>query len=183
MRKLKFSAMSVEDQSSTTAPDVDMDTNSGLDLGNVYKQCSSAHAAAITISTIDIENGSVTATSAPCPSIGSLNWEGDPSVLKTFLGGRSTKNGRSVNECLSVSFDPRNLNCLGCDKPLKPVVIAFADQNFVPFLSGGPENCVAIVRAENCSLNELGDLAAEILDKIPLPAGSNLLFGSGSHLL
>jgi hypothetical protein len=109
-------------------------------------------------------------------------------VQKTFHGGRISKNGRPSNECMSSSFDPRNLYCIGCEKPhliinpLKPPVIIFSDQNFVPFLAGGPENCVAVVRMENPTLSELADIAGEILEKVHLPAGSSLLFGSGSHL-
>jgi hypothetical protein len=117
-----------------------------------------------------------------------LDWEGDLSVTKTFHGGRVSKSGRIVNECISASFDPRNLHCVGCDtphhilNPLKKPVIIFSDQNFVPFMNGGPENCMAVFRAENVSLSELADLAAEVLEKTILPSGTVLLFGSGSHL-
>jgi hypothetical protein len=52
----------------------------------------------------------------------------------------------------------------------------------MPFLSGGAENCIAVCRAENPTLSELGDLAAEILDRTLLPPGTTILFGSGSHL-
>jgi hypothetical protein len=41
---------------------------------------------------------------------------------------------------------------------------------------------VAVFRAENPTLSELADLAGEVLEKTPLPAGTSLLFGSGSHL-
>jgi hypothetical protein len=64
----------------------------------------------------------------------------------------------------------------------KPVVLIFADQNFVPFLSHDPENCIAVVRLENPSLSELVDIAGELLDRFTLPEKSILLFGSGSHL-
>jgi hypothetical protein len=166
----------------------DMINNTGIDLGSIYTQCSLSRSAANTVSVTEIKEGTVTNTATTCQPIGSLNWEGDPSVLKTFHGGRISKNGRVSNECISLSYDPRNLQCLGCDIPhtilstIKPPVLIFADQNFVPFLSGGPENCIAICRAENTSLSELGDLAAEIIDRTPLPAGTTLLFGSGSHL-
>jgi hypothetical protein len=80
------------------------------------------------------------------------------------------------------------LFCIGCSKPHhilggnKPAILVFTDQNFVPFLSADSENCIAIVRLENPSLNELADIAGEILDRYNLPADSVLLFGSGSHL-
>jgi hypothetical protein len=78
--------------------------------------------------------------------------------------------------------------CIGCETPhyifndSKPSTLIFSDQNFVSFLSGDPDNCIAIARLENPSLNELADLASEILDRITLPEGTILLFGSGSHL-
>jgi hypothetical protein len=162
--------------------------STGIDLGSIYTQCSTSRSAASTISVTEIKDGSGTASSITPALIGSLNWEGDNSVTKTFHGGRISKNGRITNECLSASFDPRNLHCLGCAtphhiiNPLKPPVLIFADQNFVPFLSGGAENCIAVCRAENPTLGELGDLAAEILDRTLLPPGTTMLFGSGSHL-
>jgi hypothetical protein len=61
-------------------------------------------------------------------------------------------------------------------------VLIFADQNFVPFLSHDPENCIAVVRLENPSVSELVDIAGELLDRFTLPEKSILLFGSGSHL-
>jgi hypothetical protein len=157
-------------------------------LGSVYKQCSTARSVTSNIAITEFRDGKCTTGTEPTPKIGSLDWEGDLSVLKTFHGGRVTKNGRTVNDCISVSFDPRNLQCLCCDSPhhilnpLKPPVIVFSDQNFVSSLNGGPENCAAVVRAENSSLSELADLASEILEKVILPSGSVLLFGSGSHL-
>jgi hypothetical protein len=165
----------------TTAPQ-------GLDLGSVYKQCSVARSAASTMSVTEISNGLCVTAPANTPKIGTLDWAGDESVLKTFHGGRTTKNGRTVNECVSVSFDPRNFQCLGCESahniihPLKPPVIILSDQNFVPFLPGGPENCVAVIRLENPSLNELVDIAVEMFEKTTIPAGAVLIIGSGSHL-
>jgi hypothetical protein len=160
----------------------------GLDLGSVYKQCSIARSAASTMSVTEISNGLCVTAPASTPKIGTLDWIGDDSVLKTFHGGRTTKNGRTVNECISISFDLRNLQCLGCETahsifhPLKPPVVIFTDQNFVPFLPGGPENCIAIVRLENPSLNELIDIAVEMFEKVMIPAGATFAIGSGSHL-
>jgi hypothetical protein len=166
----------------------DMDTNTGLNLGGVYKQCSNARMVGNSMNVTEFTGTGSNTNPTQVPKIGSLDWEGDISTLKTFHGARIAKNGRSVNECISASFDPRNLMCLGCEIPHGilntdgPTTIVFADQNFVPFLSGGAGNCVAIVRGENFSLNDLVDLAAEILDKKPLQPGSILLFGSGFHL-
>jgi hypothetical protein len=136
----------------------------------------------------EIKNGlCITAATSP-PKIGGLDWPGDESVLKTFHGSRVAKNGRTVNESISCSFDPRNLTCLGCPEPHhilntgKPVVLIFGDQNFVPFLSGGSENCIAVCRLENASLSELAELTIEILEKNTLQQGTTIIYGSGSHL-
>jgi hypothetical protein len=156
-------------------------------LGIVYKQCSSARIAGSKITLTEFQQDSSSTGMVPVTTIGSLDWPGDQSMLKTFHGGRVNKTGRTVNECMSSSFDPRNLQCVGCDtphsifNPLKPAVIMFSDQNFVPFLPGGSQNCAAVVRMENPSLSELADIATEILEKTP-PSGTVLLFGSGSHL-
>jgi hypothetical protein len=182
------SAPPADTQSQPQQPQQQQPTANNSILGNVYKQCSVARAAASTFTVTEIKSGEYKTVSAVAPQISSLDWEDDPSVLKTFHGGRVTKAGRTVNECLSSSFDPRNLLCVSCDSahhilnPLKTPVIIFADQNFVPHMSGGPENCIAVVRSENTSLSKLVDLAAEILDGIKLPSGAVLMFGSGSHL-
>jgi hypothetical protein len=171
-----------------SAPPTNTTPHSASILGNVYKQCSIARSAASTLTVTEVMPGNITTKLAPAPQIGSLDWEGDLSAKKTFHGGRVSKAGRTVNECVSSSFDPRNLHCVGCETPhhilnsLKIPVLIFSDQNFVPFLNGGPENCVAVFRAENSSLSELADLAAEVLEKTLLPSGTVLLFGSGSHL-
>jgi hypothetical protein len=176
-----------EVSSGTAASPSSTDNNASI-LGSVFKQCSTARLAASTLSVTEITNGTFTTISAAAPQVGRLDWEEDMSVLKTFHGGRVSKAGRTVNECMASSFDPRNLHCVSCDtqhhilNPLKTPVIILADQNFMPHLSGGPENCVAVVRAENPTLNELADLAAEIFEKTHLPAGTVLMFGSGSHL-
>jgi hypothetical protein len=175
---------------SGSAPQVNqaMDTNVGLDLGGVYRQCSTARTVGNSVAVTTVGSGNMTTESLPVPKIGSLDWNGDPAVLKTFHGGRISKNGRTSNECISSSYDPRNLICLGCEAGHSilnnevPVTLIFSDQNFLPFLSGGPSSCIGIVRGENFSLGELGDIAAEILDKKLLLPGSVLLFGSASHL-
>jgi hypothetical protein len=178
------------DQGNTAANSGNQESDllTGIDLGNVYRQCSTARIASSTMTFSVIKDGSSSSHTQTAPPIGTLNWDGDKSVLRTFHGGRISKNGRPSNECVSSSYDPRNLHCIGCEKPhvifnpLKPPVLIFSDQNFVPFLAGGPENCIAVFRAENPTLSELADLAGEVLEKTPLPAGTSLLFGSGSHL-
>jgi hypothetical protein len=92
---------------------------------------------------------------------------------------------------MSATFDPANLKCVICPnahyilakgKEESPPTIIFADQNFVSTLSGG-KSCLAIVRLEDASIPELGELAHEILDRHNPPAGTLFMFGSASHLL
>jgi hypothetical protein len=136
----------------------------------------------------EIKGGMCQTTATGAPKIGGLDWPGDVSVLKTFHGARETKNDRTVSESISASFDPRNLTCMGCPDPHhilnpgKPIIMIFSDQNFVPFLSGGDGNCIAIMRSENATLNEITELAIEVLEKYTLPHGTTLLIGSASHL-
>jgi hypothetical protein len=138
-----------------------------LDLGGTYKQCSNARLAGQFLSVTNISGGNCTFSAGAVPKIGSLDWHGDSGTMRTFHGGRVNKNGRTVNECLSASFDPRNMFCIGCETPhyifndSKPSTLIFSDQNFVSFLSGDPDNCIAIARLENPSLNELADLASD----------------------
>jgi hypothetical protein len=119
------------------------ETTSGLNLGNSYKQCSISRSAASTMTVTEIKNGVCVTSATGAPKIGGLDWPDDDLVLKTFHGARISKNSRTVIECVSCSFDPRNLTCLGCLEPhhilnsSKRTVLAFTDQSFVPFLSGG----------------------------------------------
>jgi hypothetical protein len=99
--------------STTPAADIPADNSSSI-LGNVFKQCSTARLAASSLIVTEIKNGASATIAATAPQIGRLDWEEDLSVLKTFHGGRVTKAGRTVNECLASSFDPRNLHCVSC---------------------------------------------------------------------
>jgi hypothetical protein len=99
--------------STTPATDTPADNSSSI-LGNVFKQCSTARLAASSLIVTEIKNGASATIAATAPQIGRLDWEEDLSVLKTFHGGRVTKAGRTVNECLASSFDPRNLHCVSC---------------------------------------------------------------------
>jgi hypothetical protein len=76
---------------------------------------------------------------------------------------------------------------IGCKEPHKlgskgPVVICFADQNFVPFIQDGVGGCIAIARIDNASRSELVDFSFELLENFPLEPGSVVLYGSASFL-
>ncbi len=57
-------------------------------------------------------------------------------------------------------------------------MLVFSDQNFVPTLSGG-NSCVAVARLENGRLEEIADLAVEVLERHPIPPGTVLILGFG----
>jgi hypothetical protein len=162
-------------------------------MPSTYYQCKSARHESRNYPTVDVSIGP---SAGVCEnekhsSVGSLDCHGDTEILKTFRGSRITANGNTVNQSISASFDPSNLKCVICSSPHyvlakgpedSPPTIVFADQNFVPTLSGG-KSCIAVVRLEDASIPELSDLAFEILDKHHPPAGTIFLFGSASHLL
>jgi hypothetical protein len=99
-------------------------------------------------------------------------------------------NHGTENQNISFSFDPATLQCISCEiehSILKtgeggaPPIIVLSDQNFIPTLCGGG-SCVAIARLEDGSLDEIAELAAEFLERNPVPVGTILLLCSISHL-
>jgi hypothetical protein len=107
--------------------------NSTLNLGHLYTQCRAAREYANAMpATVFNNNSGFKLESVAMPRIGGLDWLGDPVTEKTFHGGRIAKRGCVVNESVSMSFDPRNLQCLGCKKPhsvtsSSPLCIILAD--------------------------------------------------------
>jgi hypothetical protein len=122
---------------------------------------------------------------SPTVPIGSL--EDHEGLKGTFHGSRMLRGNETVNQSISLSFDPTNLVCLSCNAEHnvignKPLTMCFSDQNFVASLPFSNGNCVSVALVENSSLVELLEIAKEILSNIKLPEGSVLLFGSASHL-
>jgi hypothetical protein len=157
-----------------------------------YHQCKAARAASLSFPTTAVtfdENIGKTDTVKFSP-LSSLDCMGDTEILKTFRGSRMNSGNKVVNQNISLSFDPSTLSCMSCEKPHNILskgnldgtpVLVFADQNFVPTLSGG-NSCVAIARLENGSIGEIADLAVEILERHPIPPGTVILLGSVTHL-
>jgi hypothetical protein len=130
-----------------------------------------------------------TKTERPFTAIGSMDRMGDKEVGETFHGARINKGVNTVNQGVSLSFDPTTLRCIACTKEhniisaqQKPVVICLSDQNFVSKFCGDTESCIVVARMENASLDELCDFLLEILDGAKLPHGSIILLGSVTHL-
>ncbi len=85
-------------------------------MPSTYYQCKAARAALRTYSTVDVSIGPEAGVSdiSKYSSVGSLDCQGDTEILKTFRGSRITANGTTVNQNISVSFDPANLKCVVC---------------------------------------------------------------------
>jgi hypothetical protein len=139
---------------------------------------------------------SITATGFACekvpvPRIGSMAVDGEADITKMFHGARKMRGGQQRNDVMTSTFDPATLNCVTCKKSHGildggPVAIIVTDQNFVPALVRDPEydtGCVAIVRLEDASLNDLAELTMEIFEKKSVGTGSAFLLGSASHLV
>jgi hypothetical protein len=153
----------------------------------VYFQCRSARTAGYkdTLVSVSQDESFGKKLTVQSPMIGTF--EDHDNLASTFHGSRVTKGNTTINQSVSMSFDPSKLNCFCCgnEHPVitkKPAVIMFSDQNFVSSLSCNNENCIHIVRIENASLWELAEMAKEIFGDATFPEGSILLFGSASHL-
>jgi hypothetical protein len=153
----------------------------------LYYQCRSARLAGFrdNLISISVDDTLGKKILAPSPVIGTF--ETHIGIEKTFHGSRVLKGSSVVNQSISCSFDPSNLVCVSCGNDHKiisssPVVFVFADQNFVPSLSDNHKSCINITRIENATLTELLEVSREILDHVPIPEGSVMLFGTISHL-
>ena len=119
--------------------------------------------------------------------IGSFDSQ-DGSYEMSFAGSRVLKGGTAVNQNLSASFDPATLICVSCkvEHPVitssGPICVCVSDQNFVSNMSGGEGWCIAIIRIESASLEELVDMTFEIFENQKFPGGTVFCIGSASHL-
>jgi hypothetical protein len=158
------------------------------DLGLMYNQCKQSRAASKCVSTTAFgSDQGFTFDELAGIKIGNLDCPGDGEVLYTFHGARLSKNSKTINECISMSFDPRSFICMGCKNEhlltqCAPVTLCFTDQNFVPFVQDSEGGCLGIIRVEDASLSELVDISMELLEKTNIPPGSVFLYGSASHL-
>jgi hypothetical protein len=126
-----------------------------------------------------------TVVSSPSPQIGHLT--DHDGLAKTFCGSRIQKGTVTVNQSVSLSFDPTNMSCISCNSEHKivgclPMTVIFSDQNFVSSIEGKYGTCIAVVRQEDASLSDLFKLSREIFENQKVPEGSVFLFGSASYL-
>jgi len=161
-----------------------------VNLGHIYNQCREAKISSQTaqVTLISQSTGGTTyhTQSVLCDRFGSL--EDVERVTETFHGARKASAKNEKNDCFSATFDPANQMCLMCPQehpilnPEVPTAIVVSDQCFPTCLSGGGKNCVSIIRLENASLLELSDILQEVFAGAPLPPGTVIVMGSGSHL-
>jgi hypothetical protein len=113
---------------------------------------------------------------------GSFFNKGDNRVLRSVY--REDVNSLSIS---SLSFNPVTWKCSSCPTShsvLEPnskggrCVIVLADQNFPAVLPSGENRCLAIIRLESGSLDELIDLFLKISRPVSVPEGTVVLFGS-----
>jgi hypothetical protein len=157
-----------------------------------YHQCKAARAASMSFQTtaVNFDENIGKIDTVKFSPLSSLDCLGDMEILKTLSSTHMNSNNITVNQNVSHSFDPSTLSCMSCAKPHNILskgeldgtpVLVFSDQNFFPTLSGG-NSSVAVARLENGSLEEIADLAAEILERHPIPSGTILILGSVTHL-
>jgi hypothetical protein len=131
--------------------DEDIPDEKQVDLGSGYTQCRAAREAAFVSTVVDIscnENMLGTETKK-WDRIGTLDKQLDDEIKDCFKGARIEKNGVTVNQFLSCSFDPATLLCITCGREHKilegeggPDCFAVTDQNFIGTLPGNDKKSV-----------------------------------------
>jgi hypothetical protein len=116
--------------------------------------------------------------------VGSFFNKGDNRVLRSVY--REDVSKLSIS---SLSFNPVSWKCASCPNNHSILegkggrcVIILADQNFPAVLPSAENRCMAIVRLEHGSLDELIDLFLKISRPVTIPEGTIILFGSLSSL-
>jgi hypothetical protein len=174
---------------STSDQKVKTSVNSGV--SGLFQQCSNAKLAdrAVNVYSVSNECG-YTFEKVPVPRIGCMTVENEADITSLFHGARQMRGNVIRNDVMTATFDPATLNCVTCSGPHEimsstgPSAIILSDQNFVPAISHETDTgCIAIVRLEDASLQDLADLAVEIFEKKSVGTGSVFLLGSASHLI
>jgi len=94
------------------------------------------------------------------------------------------------NVTMSLSFNPANMVCEGCEKRGKhsligkdPMILVATDQNFPATLYSADEKaCIAVMRVEHGTMKEISFAVADMQDGVEVPMGSIILVGSVSDL-
>jgi hypothetical protein len=88
-------------------------------MSSNYYQCKAARGANMSHITYKVGLGpdAGTCEQVSYQRLGSFECQGDTEILKTFRGSRITRNGETVIQNISSTFDPANLKCVVCEKP------------------------------------------------------------------
>jgi hypothetical protein len=166
---------------------VEVNTTSDIAEDPLYHRCRTARRTSHSDKLVSITGDSTfgSCVSSQSPPIGSL--VDHIGLSETFHVSRIREGATTVNQYISVSFDPSKLLCVTCktEHPIlgkKTVTIFFSDQNFIASMEGNGNCCLNIVRMEDASLSDLCRLSREIFRNTRFPEGSVLLFGSASYL-
>jgi hypothetical protein len=112
----------------------------------------------------------------------------DHDGLTSMFHGSHIREGQvTVNQSVSMTFDPNKMTCVTCKNEhaivgKKLVTIFFSDQNFCATLPSHNNDCLSIVRMEDASLSELTNLSVELFGDVRFPEGSVFLYGTASYL-
>ncbi len=156
-------------------------------INPLYQQCKIARLSGhndrlVSVSTDSHVGASIVRQSVP---VGSLT--DHPGIENSFFGSRIQSGNVTMNQTVSMSFDPSNLVCITCGVEHKimegkPITVFFSDQNFVSSIEGPSKTCLCIVRVEDASLTELFAMSKELFELTNVPEGSIFLYGSASFL-
>ncbi len=152
----------VENADMVTPMTVDTDntwTQHGNTQDPLYHQCKDARRSTFMDRLVSVaaDNSFGSSVYSQSPSIGDLT--DHDGYGKTFHGSRFKQGQVTVNQSVSLSFDPSSLLCVTCEAghtiiDNKPVTIFFSDQNFIANLEGKNGSCLIIVRMEDASLSD-----------------------------
>jgi hypothetical protein len=140
----------------------------------LYHQCKTARRMAYVERLVSVTNDGTfgTIVTSPSSQIGHLT--DHDNLEHTFHGSRIQKGNVTVNQSVSMSFNPTNMSCITCKSEHKimagsPFMVIFSDQNCVANIEGLKGTCIAVVRQEDASLSDLLDMSREIFENHKVP--------------
>jgi hypothetical protein len=166
--------------------DTGMTGNSDID-DPLYHQCKKARRSAFTDRLVSVSSDGTFGSSVTTisPSVG--NMTDHDGLTTTFHGSRIREGQATVNQSVSMTFDPNKMTCVICKNEhaivgKKPVTVFFSDQNFCATLPCHNNDCLSIVRVEDGTLPELINMSVELFGDVRFPEGSAFLYGTASYL-
>jgi hypothetical protein len=134
-------------------------------------------------------------------TIGGITSGQDPIECGSFYNPSDNRVARSVYRedlismsVTSMSFNPKTWSCTACPKSHsvleeggrgggdgRPVVFV-TDQNFPAVLPSAGGRCLAIMRMEQASMDDLADMVIKLAKNVSIPETTVFVVGSLSHL-